>query len=399
MLVLALTVFIDFVAFGIFIPDLQLRGRELGADGLRLGMIQGLFSIAQVIFAPLLGRLSDIYGRKTVILFTSFVSAISYVMYAFSTSLWILGLSRFVCGIGGANVGVAFAFASDVTDDDNRSAGLGLVGAALGLGFVFGPAIGGILLKIGHDSPVLLGLVGAIISFSNFGLAALILPNLKPKQSTNKHENAFQTARRAFQDPRLRILLLMFFTLTLAFVNLESTFFSVLADKRSIYHLTDAVARSTGTVILSIIGVVSIIIQGGVVRRMSGKVSEVKVLKYAYLGYAPCILLIPFAPLWVPMVLVSVVLAVCSSLSQPNLSSLISKSAPEDLRGSVFGINQGAGAVARIFGPLLSNVLFDFRYWSPYALGAIVVLFPITMAWSLKEDHAVSSPQPAVEAA
>lgn len=384
-LAIALTVFLDLLAFGLFIPDLQLRGRELGASGLSLGILQGIFSFSQLIFSPILGRISDKYGRRQVLLITTLLSAASYVVYAHVNTIFLLGAARFVCGMGGASVSVAFAYVADVTTAENRTKGLGIVGAALGLGFVVGPGVGTLLLWLGHDKPLILGYTGAVLAVVNFIYVYKVLPKARPTTMISGGESPMKQLLRALEDPSLRGLLFMSFFIVLAFSNFETTFFQLLASPGWIYHLTDMNARNVGGILLTVVGITSAFVQGYVVRKYNSRIGEVRALRYSYLVFIPCIALLPFAHLWVPMVLLLIVLAFAMGMASPNLSSLISQNAPSNLQGSVFGVSQSMQAFARILGPLIANSLFIRVIWTPYLLGSILMLLPMSMAWRLKE--------------
>ena len=388
-----LTVFIDLLGFGLFIPDLQLRGKELAtqlvgstADPGQIGLLTGIslavFSLAQLLTAPFLGRLSDRVGRRSILLITCLLSVCSYVVYAHATEYWIVLIARALSGIAAANLGVAFAFVADVTTPENRAKGMGMIGAAFGLGFVLGPAMGAYLLWVSHNDPLWIGYVGATLSFINFLFVLYFVPRMKPSEQEKTH--LLQDIKVAFSSPGLPLLLAMFFALNLGFTNLESTFFQLLADPNWIHKLGPD-ARQTGGILMFIVGVVMVIMQGGVVRAVTPKYGEVRILRIAYLGLVPSLALAPFLPLWIPMILGIIFLGASSGLAQPSLSSLISRMSPQQLQGGVFGVTQSLGACARFLGPLISNSLFAYKPYAPYLFGAFLILFPAMAAWKLKQ--------------
>ncbi len=387
-----LTVFLDLLSFGLLIPDLQLRGRQLASEylghaasssavGLYTGITLAVFSLAQLITSPLLGRLSDRIGRRKILLVTTILSTMSYLVYAHASMLWIVILARILSGVAAANVGVAFAYIADVTKPEERAKSLGMIGAAFGLGFIFGPVAGGLLLKFGHNSPLVLGYVGAALAAINFLFVFFILPESLVAKREKSH--FFSDFKTAFATPGLSLMLVMFFTIGFGFTNLETTFFQLLQDPNWIFHQGDG-AKQTGSYILGIVGVVSVIMQGYVIRLASPKFGEVNILRFAYLGYVPILALVPFAPLWIPLILTVILMGICSGLAQPSLSSLISRSAPATIQGGIFGVTQALGALARFLGPLVSNPLFGWRPYAPYLLGAAVIMFPAAAAWKLK---------------
>lgn len=406
LLAIFLTVFIDLVSFGLFIPDLQLRGKAMATQllgaaatpaqiGLLTGFTLAVFSIAQLATAPFLGGLSDRIGRRKILLFTSVLTVISYLIYAHAEAYWAILLSRIFSGVAAANLGVAFAYVADVTKPEERAKGLGLIGAAFGMGFILGPVAGAFLLSANGNKPMLLGYVGATLCALNVIYIYFVLP-----ESVTNLGSAKRSFRADFvmamKTPGLGLLLVMFFAINFGFTNLESTFFQLLADSRSIFHLGDS-ARQVGGYILGLVGIVAVIMQGFVVRKITPIYGEVNLLRVAYLFYAPVFAAVPYAPLWAPAIGVIVFLGICGGLAQPSLSSLISRSAPAQIQGGIFGITQALGALARCVGPLISNPLFAFKPSAPYWLGAIVILFPALATWKLKMPEGEVAPGTLIE--
>ncbi len=395
-----LTVFLDLLSFGMFLPDLQLRGHLLGAKGITLGALIGVYSLAQLVTAPILGRISDGHGRRSVLLITTFMSTAAYAIYAHGHTLWIVLIARVLLGVAGASVGVAFAYMADVTKPEERAKGLGLLGAAFGLGFILGPVAGGLLLKAGHDDPLLLGYAGAALSLINFLYVWLLLPDSAPSQKSQGVASMMENFKVAINTPGLGILLLMFFAINFAFTNLETTYFLLLADPRSVFHYgfdTDGMqkAKWVGSIVLALVGVIGVFVQGFLIRNIMPKFGEVKILRFAYILMPIGLLLTPFCPLWFPGILVLLAIGFASGLSQPSLSSLISRSSPMTMQGGIFGITQSLGAVARLIGPLVSTPSFVRAPHLPYIIGAGLYLFPMAGSWKLKQPTV--SEEPALE--
>lgn len=385
LLAIFLTVFLDLLAFGLILPDIQLRGKELGAQGWQIGLVIAIYSIAQLLIAPFLGRLSDRIGRRKILLATTLLAGLSFWVYGHATELWMMMVARALGGVAGANLGVAFAYIADVTKPEERSKGLGLVGAAFGLGFILGPPIGALLVRAGDGSPIVLGYVAAILSLLNFVYVLRVLPeSRKPGTSGERQPGLVHNFRVAFRTPGLAILLAMFFALNLGFTNLESTFFSLLERPGWIFSLTADEARLKGALILGFVGIVGAFMQGYLIRKLTPRFGEVRLLRFGYLLMVPGLALTPFAPLWVPMLAVVLLLGIGSGVSQPSMSSLISRNAPKEMQGGIFGITQSLGATARVLGPLISNNLFPIQPYYPYLVGAALVLFPAIAAWWLK---------------
>lgn len=391
-----LTVFLDMLGFGMFIPDLQLRGLNLAAGALglpadskaiQLGLLVGfslaIFSICQVLFSPILGRLSDVRGRRYVLLITAGMNLVSYLLYGFATTFPLMLLSRALGGAAAGNLGVAFAYIADVTTPQNRAKGLGMVGAAFGLGFVLGPAAGVGLLALGKNNPLFLGIAGALLCAINVFYIWKYLPESHHERSDDQ-PTLMQNFRTALQVPALRILFLMFFLVNLGFTNLETTYFQLLSDPRTIFHLGEESAKHIGGIVLTIVGINTVFIQGFLLPRIGHKFGEVKLVRIGLLVLIPGLALTPFAPFWVPALIIMILIGYGLGFTNPNVNSLISRSSPKSMQGGIFGITQALGSLARILGPLMSAPLFRTSPSAPYLLGAGLLLIPAVAAWSLK---------------
>lgn len=228
LLIIFLTVFIDLIGFGIVLPLLPKYAERYGAEGLTIGLIVGSYSLMQFFFAPLWGRLSDRIGRRPVILLSTFGSIIAYGLFGYSayhtgdTGLWILVGSRLFAGVCGANLSVASAYIADITSVENRSKGMGMIGMAFGLGFILGPAIGGLSYKyFGLAGP---GFVASIICACNFVLACILLQESRHADGSNPVQRPrWEQWKQAFARPQLRLLMLLFFLANFCFISFEVT--------------------------------------------------------------------------------------------------------------------------------------------------------------------------------
>ena len=395
-LAIFLTVLLDMLGFAMFIPDLQLRGEglvrtflHLPGDSLdpRVGFLVGVqiaaFSLAQLVTSPILGRVSDTRGRRTVLILSSALSVVSYAIYAFAPSFPWLVLSRALSGVAGANLGVAFAYVSDVTEPKDRSKQLGLLGAAFGIGFIIGPSLGAIILKLSHDSPVPLGLLAAAFALVNVVFIVTLVPESLPAEKRQGGRDFFGDLRTAFASRTLALLLAVFFMIQLGFTGLETTFFRLLERPDWIFHF-GADTKRNGAIVLGLVGVVAALMQGVVIRRLPPGTDDRLVLRWSYLLFIPSLALVPFVPLWFPGVLVVIALGVSNGLAQPTLSGLISKNAPAGLVGGVFGVTQALGALARVIGPVISNPLFELRPYLPYLFGASLACVPAYLVWTTR---------------
>lgn len=372
-----ITVFLDMLSFGLYIPDIQIRGDRLGADGIVRGLLIAVFSIAQFLTAPILGRMSDQMGRKKILVVTTVLSIFSYAAYGLSTQLWIMFLSRILGGIAGANVGVAFAYVADVTKPEERAKGMGIIGAAFGLGFVLGPPIGIGLLSLGQKDPLWLGVGGIILALVNLVYVVFFLPESKHEVDATASAFSIGNLARALKTPGLSILLLLFFAYNFGFANLESTYM-LLAVKQFRW------SQEQAGLVLVLVGVVMAFMQGYFIGKITPKFGELKLMRFGFLIVAPVIALVPFALPFGVHLLGVVVLGFGSGMTTPSLGSLVSRNAPPEMQGGVFGITQGLGAFARIVGPLTANLLFDARYFFPYLLGGLVILVPAIASWFVR---------------
>lgn len=356
------------MGFGIVLPLLPFYADRFGASGTQIGLLVTIYSVAQFFLAPIWGRLSDKIGRRPILILGLMGSAASYVVFGYAGSLAVLFVSRIMAGMGGATVPVAQAYIADITPPEKRAGNLGLIGAAFGLGFIFGPALGGILAPISPEAP---GLAAAALCFGNGILAFFLLP-----ESLTSEER--KARAREHSPPRLsdfqaaiqnkvtaRILLLSFF-FTMAFAAMSPTF-PLLGSIR--FGLDE---RRVGY-LFAFLGTVSAIIQGGLVRRLVPILGEVRLIRISGVPFIAGLLVIAFAQSIGFLLLGLALLALGFGGTLPSITSLLSRVAPAQLQGSVLGIGQSVGALARIIGPTLAGVLYDTRgmEW-PYLGGALV---------------------------
>ena len=253
-----LTVFIDLLGFGILIPILPVFAiKILGVDETAIGVTIAIYSFTQFFFNPIFGKLSDKFGRRPLIVISLLLNAIGYILFAFTNSYWMLLTSRIIAGIGGSSIGVAQAFIADVTTREERSKGMGLIGAAFGLGFVFGPLIGGLLSEYGY---MVTGFASAGFSMLAFVLTLILLPesNLNRTAAALNKRKILDVAaiKKIFQKPDLALLITLFLMLTFSVANIYGTF-ALLGFK--IYNFTD---RQNGYM-FGIVGLSSAIVQIG----------------------------------------------------------------------------------------------------------------------------------------
>jgi MFS family permease len=274
-------------------------------------------------------------------------------------------VARGFAGVCGANITAAQAYVADVTDEKSRAAGMGTLGAALGLGFVFGPAMGGFLSRY---SPTLPFLLAGTLAGVNFVLAAFILDEPRTAaERTHARTLTWDGLARAVSSPRLRTNMILYFIVTFGFAQLEGTF-SLYLERRFHY------GRREASYLFAYIGVLIVLVQGGFVRRLAPRFGE-RALVVAGTALMAAGLFVQYIALdlWVLLVGIGVI-SIGNALNTPSLSSLISRAAGGDQQGGVLGVSQALGALARIAGPLLGTFLLGFGVAVPYAVGGFVLL-------------------------
>ena len=366
-LIIFLIVFIDLVGFGVVIPMLPLYARSFGASATDLGWLMAIYSLLQIFVSPLWGQLSDRFGRRPILLVTILGQAGAFLWGGLATSFTTLLLSRGLAGIFAGNISTASAYMADITKPEDRAKGMGLIGAAFGLGFIFGPAIGGILVQHSLAWPALFS---AAMGFANFILAFIILAESNPsslERSKNRRRVSFEAYREAVQNIRLRSIVPLFFLTTLAFVQLEITFVLFVSDR---FQLT---GQDAGF-LLAGMGIVMAIVQGGGIGRLVQWLGEAKLIGAGLLLACAGLLAVILSDSMGHLILGLAVVGIGYSLINPCLSAMASKAVAQERQGAVLGIYQSAGSLARVFGPPLAGFLYDQAMPGAF-MGAFIILF------------------------
>lgn len=363
--VIFLTVLLDLVGFGIVIPLLPLYAERLQASNVQIGILMACYSVMQLIFSPIWGRLSDRAGRRPVLLISIIGSCGSQLGYALAPTFWWLVVARSFAGICGANITAAQAYVADVTHENRRAAGMGMLGAAMGLGFIIGPALGGLL---SHRSTTLPFYVAAALAAVNFISAALILP--EPRDSAHRTRARTLTwggLLRVASSRRLATLLFLYFVVTFGFANLEATF-PLYLEKQFHYG-----RREVGY-LFTYIGVLMVLVQGGLLRRLVPRFGERRLVIVGTLLMAVGFFALHAAVTLAALLLSIAITAIGNQLDTPSLSSLVSRRASGDQQGGVLGVSQSVGALARVLGPLVGAKALDFGATVPYLIGGAAMV-------------------------
>ncbi|MGH9442799.1 MAG: MFS transporter [Thermoanaerobaculia bacterium] len=353
-------VFIDLVGFGIVIPLLPLYAERYHPSPLQFGLLLSSFSAMQFLFAPVLGRLSDRFGRKPVLLVSLAGSVVGYVLFAFAGSLAALFAARIIDGISGGNISTAQAYVADVTRPEDRAKGMGVVGAAFGLGFILGPAIAGVTVVWGAAAP---GLAAAAMSACAL-LATLVF--LREPEHAGPARQERRGILRIVRDRRILLVLTVFFLLTFAFSNFEATFSQFLHDRMG-------AAPSAVAFFFVYIGVLISLVQGGAIRPLSRLLGERPLAVGGILLVALGLFLLPLAGTRGRLALVLIPLTLGIGAANPSLSSFVSRLSGRGERGAVLGAYQSMSSLGRILGPLWGEFAY-FRLGpaGPQWSGALV---------------------------
>ena len=384
--VLFLVVVIDLIGFGIVLPLLPRYATEYQTSPLMNGFLMASFSAMQFVFAPFWGRLSDRHGRRPILMVGLFGSILAYTMFGLSGSLAVLLISRLAAGFFGATIGAAQAYIADVTTAEERGRGMALIGAAFGIGFTIGPAIGGISSGWHHYAP---GFIAAGLSLFAFVLAAFALP--EPTQRHARVEKSlfdFSAVRSALATPTIPLILALQFVATFAFAAFESTL-SLLTQRQWGYD-----ERHNGY-IFTFIGLVLVVAQGGVVRRYMPKVGELTFVVAGSLLMAVGLAGVAWAG-GLGVLLTSLAVAVLGfAMVSPSLASLLSRRTPQETQGEVLGVGQSMLSLARIFGPIAGNLLFGIAWTLPHVAAANLLLVAFVGALVLRARPAADAKTPA----
>ncbi|MBI5058422.1 MFS transporter [candidate division KSB1 bacterium] len=366
--IIFITIFIDLLGFGLVLPALPFYAESYGASPLTIGLLSMSYSLMQFLFAPFWGRVSDRVGRRPIILMSLVGSCAAFLVFGLAESLTLLFVARTIAGIfSSASLPTAQAYIADSTAPEDRAKGMGLIGAAFGLGFIFGPAMGGLLTRYGYGFPAIIaaGLAGANFIWAWFSLPETLHEH--NRRITPSYLNPTRL-RETFGDPRLAFLLVIFFMHVFAFSNMESTF-ALFSE-----HRVGLGAFGVGA-LLGEVGIIAAVVQGLMTGRLTRRFGEVNLALAGVLLMAIGLLLNGLVTTVAQMVAVVPLYALGSALSNPALSSLISRSASAAKQGATLGVAQGLGALGRTVGPPCGTYLFQrFTPSAPYWVGAAVLV-------------------------
>lgn len=382
--ILMFNMFIAMSGIGLIIPIMPAYLDTFGVAGQALGTLIATFALAQFLFSPISGQLSDKYGRKKLIIFGLIVFGLSQLAFGLAPNLWLLYVARFFSGLGAAFlIPPMMAFVADITSYEERGRGMGLLGASMSLGFMIGPGFGGFLAEVSLEFPFYIAASVALIAAF---LSHLALPNVPPviDAASNKNENIMQQMHRSVYTPYF-VLLLVMFIFSFGLANFQSTI-ALYVDKK--YNFTPkeiAVVITTG-------GFVGVVVQTFVINRLFKVYGEMKVILTNLVVAAAAMIGVLFVSTFWTILLVSAVFFTAASLLRPAINTLISKLAGEE-QGFAAGMNNAYMSLGNMIGPAMAGILFDINMSYPYMAGTAILItcFFIANIWSMKKQQLLAT--------
>ena len=388
LVIIFITVFIDLVGFGIVIPVLPIYARRFDASETVIGLLLGVFSAMQFIFSPILGRLSDRVGRRPVLLFSLIGTSAGFVIMGLAglgvgSALMLLFLGRIIDGVSGANISTAQAYIADVTPPSRRASGMGLIGAAFGLGFIVGPALGGVLSRVSLSAPFLFA--AGLAAANAIALYFLLPESLKPEHRDQSRRRAsIAEVMRESGSWHLGVIMGTWFFATLAF-SMLTAIYALFTLNRFNYD-----AAHVGY-IFAFVGFVGAIIQGGLIGRLVKAFGDKALVVAGTAVMAFSMLWLPLSDSLTTLLLATTGIAIGNSLATPTLNAMASKSVSALWQGRVLGVLQSVASLARIIGPVLGGFLLsrDVQAASPvygktpFWAGGAIMLVALALSVSL----------------
>ena len=395
LIIIFITIFIDLVGFGIVIPVLPLYAERYGASEATIGVLLAIYSAMQFVFAPILGKLSDRVGRRPVLLVSLIGTSlgflimglapsmpVGFVLFGMAPTLVWLFVARIIDGISGGNISTAQAYIADVTPPEERSKGMGLIGAAFGLGFVFGPLIGGVLSRISPEAPFFFA---AAMAAANATALYFLLPeSLSSEHRSEARRGGIIQVLEQSGSWQLGVVLGTYFFATVSFAMMTATF-ALFAAHRFKFD-----AWNTGF-LFGYVGVIGAVIQGGLLGRLVKKFGDKPLAVAGTAIFAVSVFIFPLSQSVASLILASTGVAVGNSLMTPTLNGLASKSVSASWQGRVLGLMSSVASLARIIGPVLGGWLlsrdsdFSAHYGrTPYWTSSAIMLIALGLAMTVR---------------
>jgi multidrug resistance protein len=390
LIVIFVTVFIDLVGFGIIIPLGPFLARQFHATPTEVGLLMSVYSVMQFIFSPFWGGLSDRIGRRPVMLISLVGGGLSYLLFAFSNSLWLLFLARGLAGVFGGNISAAHAYIADVTPQHERSKGMGMIGAAFGLGFIFGPLLGGLLGTLGQhlgaEPPFGLSfsaLGASVLCLANALMAYFVLAESLPEHLRGRKRERVNRLKLVFSHLRRPVvgsLIMVFFISGLAMAQMEAMLFPYVAD-------VFGWGLRTSSYGFAYVGLLMAFTQGYLIRKWMPKFGEPILLMWGLGLFGLSLFAIGGATTILFMAVTMTVFALANGLMRPPNLGIISLLTPAEEQGVTMGVTNSLASLGRIIGPALGGFLYERAGRStPFLFGGVLgVLCLIIVAFEYRK--------------
>lgn len=384
------TVLLDLIGFGMILPLLPFYGQEFHATPFQIGLLFSSYSLAQLVFAPLLGRLSDRTGRRPVLLVSIAGSVAAYLLFAAADSFFVLLLARTLSGVAASNYAIAQAYVADVSSREDRSKAMGLIGAAFGIGFVLGPALGGLLAHVGSEGALvhlghrLVPLTAAILSAVNLVIALAWLPESLSAELKGRSRQGswldFADLKAAWGHAPLRGLMLLYFLVLFCFSMMEATL-ALFCQDRFGYGTPETAW------LFVYVGVLLVVVQGGLLGRLLRRFGERRLILSGIGLMAAGLALLPAGSFLALLLASLALLAVGQGVNQPSTLGLLSRMTSDSAQGSTIGLTRSFGALARALGPAAGTWIFGEAGagWPFWAAGGLMLL-ALALAASVLRD-------------
>ncbi|MGE6377118.1 MFS transporter [Peribacillus muralis] len=381
-IILMINMFIAIGSFGIIIPILPAYLASINQGGTAAGLMIAIFAGAQLIFSPIAGKWTDLYGRRKMIIYGLVGLTLSMFIFYAVNSIWLLYASRIIGGIGAALlIPAIFAYVADITTFDQRAKGNSLVSAAMSLGIVVGPGIGGFLADFGLKFPFL---ISALVSLSAVVFSIFVLKESETAQASVAPESNDSMVRKIALSVKMPYFIPLIITLVMSFgLMAYESVIGLYLDNQFDSSPKDIAVMVTAT------GIVSVIVQLFVVDRIVRRFGEVNVLNIFICVAAIGFLLSLFASSYLTFFLISLIIFLSTSILRPVLNTLISKMAGNE-QGFAMGMNNAYMSIGNVLGPTLAGLMYDIHITYPFMLGLflLVITLLITMAWNKRSHHA-----------
>lgn len=374
----------EVLGFSLILPFLPFYAKQMGASPLQVGLLLTSFSLFQFITAPIMGRLSDVYGRKPLLIISQLSTVTSFIILALSNSLWMLYLSRIVDGLLGSNGTIAQAYLSDISSRKNRSKAFGISGVAFGLGFMVGPAVGGFLAQFSYSLPAYLA---AVMSFFSIILTLIFLPetvinNDKEPKKFKFIVVDFDQFKQFWAQPRVRKQLVEFSTYALAHVIFSSNF-ALYANKKL------GITSSDIGFALTYVGLISVVIRGILIPKLIDWLGESLLEKIGILSMITGLIGLSLITNWNYYIYVIITFfAFGSGVIRPLMMGDISRSVEKDKQGSILGISGSIHSVAQIIGPLVGGFLLT-KFFSNSVVLLSAAIMTIGLSLVMRENKKI----------